>query len=237
MKKFFEKIITERPRACGGVKSPKGQSKQDQLSENAPKREKIRLKWQKDHSCKEFTDVISPLNRWLASQVGRPWDKVYSEICENLPKTTKQYIHIHEHIGWFVETNVEIIDGVACHKSGVLHGHPIQSSTSLKDFYVHPKTGLLIEAPRIYKKKRYPPDAPKWKEIQGKKYFQIDGIWYEIETAPIPKTYERKYFYDPVLKQTFKDAIELCRIYGKSEIGVSKRQLNKKEIRQLGLAS
>jgi hypothetical protein len=33
---------------------------------------------------KDFTDKLGPLRRWLASQVGRNWDWVYSEIKDGL---------------------------------------------------------------------------------------------------------------------------------------------------------
>src|SRR5438105_10112930 len=34
----------------------------------------------KPHISKLFHDKLAPAQRWLASQVGRPWDKVYSEL-------------------------------------------------------------------------------------------------------------------------------------------------------------
>jgi hypothetical protein len=39
---------------------------------------------------KDFTDKLGPLKRWVASQVGRNWDKVYSEIRRAFPNTNKQ---------------------------------------------------------------------------------------------------------------------------------------------------
>ncbi len=32
------------------------------------------------HVRKDFRDKLGPAERWLASQVGRPWDKVYAEL-------------------------------------------------------------------------------------------------------------------------------------------------------------
>jgi hypothetical protein len=39
---------------------------------------------------KAFTDKLGPVKRWLDSQVGRNWDRVYSEIKQAFPNTNKQ---------------------------------------------------------------------------------------------------------------------------------------------------
>ena len=56
---------------------------------------------------KDFTDKLGPLKRWLESQVGRNWDRVYSEIKQAFPNTNKQNHHLIEtHLLGYVERNV-----------------------------------------------------------------------------------------------------------------------------------
>jgi len=67
------------------VKTPKGEKRawQRHADDELPKREQIGAKWDNHRGGKQFTDVLGPLYRYLLKQVGRPWDKVYSEIAQN----------------------------------------------------------------------------------------------------------------------------------------------------------
>ena len=60
MRPDFKKVVTERPRSGGGVKTPKGDKRQWQRYdvEDYPKREKLRAKWDRCGS-KHFTDAKS----------------------------------------------------------------------------------------------------------------------------------------------------------------------------------
>ena len=48
---------------------------------------------------KSLNENLRPLEKYLIRQAGRPWNKVYSEICETLDAghTVKQ--HVREHLG------------------------------------------------------------------------------------------------------------------------------------------
>jgi hypothetical protein len=59
---------------------------------------------------KEFGEFLAPLKRFLCKQVGRPWDKVKSEIRSQINVSSVTQAHILEHIN--VEENIEWIDGV-----------------------------------------------------------------------------------------------------------------------------
>ena len=48
---------------------------------------------------KMFRDKLGPAMRWLESQVNRPWDKVYSELCERFDTRTVAGRHVvHDHM-------------------------------------------------------------------------------------------------------------------------------------------
>jgi hypothetical protein len=48
---------------------------------------------------KMFYDKLAPAQRWLASQVGRPWSKVYSDLCARFDARTVAGRHVvHDHM-------------------------------------------------------------------------------------------------------------------------------------------
>jgi hypothetical protein len=48
---------------------------------------------------KDFHDKLAPAHRWLVAQVGRPWSKVYSELCARFDTRTVAGRHVvHDHM-------------------------------------------------------------------------------------------------------------------------------------------
>lgn len=87
----------------------------------------------------------SPLDKWFMSQVGRPWDKVYSSFRQ---KFTRESIGRYTHkdvVAWIVYLNVHIIDGHP-HEQGSRKHRPLLKN----DLYVHPTDGLLKKTKRNY---------------------------------------------------------------------------------------
>src|SRR5580700_1309139 len=85
---------------------------------------------------KDLNENLAPLRRYLEKQAGRPWDKVYSEICKTIDTRSAIGLHVLQHINDFVATNVFIENGVVYRRS-YRHIWPV------RDLYVHPTTGLL----------------------------------------------------------------------------------------------
>lgn len=180
---------------------------------------------------KEFTDVLGPLKNYLRSSCGRPWNDVYSEIRKTLGHCGWAVEHIvRDHIDVAVNTwrgesgNIWVDDkhGV----SGVGHRH-------YSHFYVEPETGILREAGKFrhwFGIDRPKPALKPATEIpisEGREYALIKGIWYEATFVMVEKVVMEK------------------RWDGK-EVGVKlivkewerrKRQLSKKNLRDLGLKS
>jgi hypothetical protein len=48
----------------------------------------------RSHVGRSFYDKLAPAKRWLASQVGRPWSKVYSELCAKFDTRTIAGRHV-----------------------------------------------------------------------------------------------------------------------------------------------
>jgi len=58
---------------------------------------------------KDFTDKLGNLKRWIAAQVGRNWDRVYSDVKQAFPNTNKQNHHLIEtHLMHEVERHVMV---------------------------------------------------------------------------------------------------------------------------------
>src|ERR1041385_933184 len=72
------KVIVERPRKKGWAwNKPKGYQRRLRSfgSDGPPRREGIKSRWR--NNTKYLNEHLGPLRRYLDSQVGRPWDKVY----------------------------------------------------------------------------------------------------------------------------------------------------------------
>jgi hypothetical protein len=47
---------------------------------------------------RDFSDRLSPLERWLQSHVGRGWNNVYREFCERYDRRTLKGWHLNDHL-------------------------------------------------------------------------------------------------------------------------------------------
>ena len=59
--------------------------------------------WNVGRRYREFDDKLNPIKRWLAKQVGRPWEKVYSQICKTFDPSSLAGRHILDHIKNYVQ--------------------------------------------------------------------------------------------------------------------------------------
>jgi hypothetical protein len=122
---------------------------------------------------KEQTDLMGPLRRYLRKQVGRPWNDVWSEICEN----NKDYMgeHLKLHVEWEVITDCWLDEnGELTGERGWLFYRP--------RLYVHPTTGILsFSQGKTYKSKK--PEV-RIVEMDGMEYYLHEDIWYRVKTNP-----------------------------------------------------
>jgi hypothetical protein len=122
---------------------------------------------------KELKDNPHLLERFLDSQVGRPWDKIYSEIRSNPDSRRSIGLSILERIKRLVATDC-FIENRRVLRPGHLCPHPPDG------LYVHPKTGRLARAaPRRYERRR--PEATRVMIDDLHWYECIDGIWYRLD--------------------------------------------------------
>ena len=182
----------------------------------------------RQYSCdhKSFSDVLGPLEGFLRSNIGRPWDKVFSELREGLDVRKVTGRHIFEHLEWMVETDCWIGPDRKVYSRG--------RNWWTGGFYVHPRTGVLcfIQKPsaRERKKERLLRQEPD--EIRfdcGRSFKLLDGQWYFVvyETVEIGR-------YEPV--RTMWDVVQRREVqltWGQDRVAVQKRQCNREEIKTI----
>lgn len=163
------------------------------------------------HRWPAFSENLAPLYRFLEAQVGRPWDKVYSEIRAQVNADSAVQYHILQHL--YDRLVVEVWrgdDGQLWHRRWGEH-RPLSESRWAR-LYVCPDTKLVRrikrrqETPRKQKPPEHLPATGPDHE-----YRDLAGQWYEVWWGTINQN------------GTWVRAI------------VQKRQLGYKELRKLGL--
>ena len=162
MRADMGKVLVERPRIdrwAGDSRPDKGYRKRLQkcldAGDSPPRVEGI--KEQHRRHRKFFNEHLGPLRKFLDANVGRPWDKIYSEICAHINRGNVVQKHILTHLFDYVVTCTVLIDGEPCrgeaHYSN-RYGESLRTSDRRHRWYVCPKSGLL-------RKSRYVPWEPR----------------------------------------------------------------------------
>lgn len=148
MRPDMYEIIIERPRHQGWGEL-KGRRKElaRHRAELSPRREPMSI----GRGTKTLNENLAPLFKFLLRRVGKPWNKVHSEMCARIAPTSAVQKHVLDHVRWFVATHVVLIDGVphwpearGSRRDKYL---PVRSCRG-RALYVCPRTGLLKQAPR-----------------------------------------------------------------------------------------
>jgi hypothetical protein len=238
MRADMAKVIVERPRLGSRYKHEcKGYHRRRQrlTPEDQPRREGMKAR---SGGGKMLNEHLAPLRRFLESCVGRPWDEVFAEICENISRDSAVQDHVRDHVADFVVTHVVLIDGVPCFGEGRFHGQPVGGGFFRQRLYVCPRTGLLrrLELPSRKRRRPRPPAPPRPVRLDaGRQCRWVDGAWHLVTLAPLPWPQHLSAERDVVLLRRVSDLApeKLLRTYGALVYSTSKRRLRKKELRQL----
>jgi hypothetical protein len=244
MRKDMDRILVGRPRRGGNCPKGTGHGKDSRNLEDLPTRESMKYRWRKG-DLKELNENLAPFYRFLDKQVGRPWNNVYSEIREQINANSAVQLHILQHLDQHVELHVVLDeDGKPWKENGYSF-----RSYQVDGLYVCPKTGLLKENKLPSWRKRYPAADPNYIVIDDKTYVESEHGWFGIELTSCPRTYVRNPSgaygrnYNVVSYERHWDALhkkmmtvpELNAFYGRDVRCITKRSLNKKELKKLGL--
>lgn len=241
MREDMSKVIVERPRtgrAVAGLRPGRTRALADDDGEP------IRAKGAREpkgraQKTKRLNETLNPLKRYLASNIGRPWNKVFSEISEHLkPRSTVQQ-HVRDHVTDFVATKTHMKAGVVVVSSS-RHGgeRPLSEHWSL--FYVHPRTGLLrknefyrrIGAVRREARIKAEAElAKRMREIDARTQLHLfKEDWWEVKLAKVQAVYH------DVVHSAKLSKLPAEELYGRHGVhACDKRQLSKAEIKRLKL--
>jgi hypothetical protein len=199
---------------------------------------------------KSLNEILRPLARYVARQVGRPWDKVYSEIRAVIDGRNPVQRHILEHLNQYVAVHTRVVDGHLIDLGRQFLG----LRRVWQPLYVDPRTGLLrrnldeLSWRRTYRERQLVKDrerAQVWREVSACCQLHcVDGCWFEVEIASLPPQPEVR--WDVLRRRTVNartsvthrrvDDQSTIDLYGRSGVyAVSKRQLAAREIRAHGL--
>jgi hypothetical protein len=235
------KVVIERPRRGHSNPSKKWGRRLNpaeyELDDHGSSRAPIARGRQYGYNCKEFSDLLGPLRRYLRKQVGRPWDKVWSEIAHILDSQSLAGQHIFEHIRWEVEQEAWIgADGRLYHKQ---RWGWIQL---LDGLYVHPVTGILCFKLEVRRWRqggsflkaraalhRFGIDAEIARDVRR---YRIDGVrvWERRDCGWFLHTY--RYVREQLIRVLRRSDGRDVPIYGTARYErVATKQASKKEIR------
>jgi len=190
MREDMFKVIVERPRHGRYLKSEYPCPRD---LEESPNHEGLK---KRHRYRKSLNENLNPLARFLAKQVGRRWDSVFSELCENIDRRSTVQQHIHQHIDDYVARKVFVINGEL---HSVRHwGDPVPLAELRRvKLYVDPDSGILRN--NIFRERTRAEE--KLKEVANEKnrssrrrvldkrhqLLQLAGLWYFVTVDTIPE--------------------------------------------------
>lgn len=223
MRKDFKKLLHEHSR-CGAPRSATSKKIRRKIRQSCGDEDgawhstnpKIRRKiigWDN----KELNLNLAPLEHFVAKQVGRLWDKVYSEICQYNKKNSSVGIRVFDRLFDY------IFDKVRKHDDGTIHdlknsGRWRRSELRYDEVYVDPDDGIIKRYNRNkIKRKTTPKPVTKLNvDRPNESIEKIDGIWYHT-------------FYGYITRYRFG--------YHQDYEVVRKQQLNKKELKEYDISN
>jgi hypothetical protein len=154
--------------------------------DDLPTREGMRRPHILSGEPKSLNENLAPLRRYLERQVGRPWNKVYSEIARHLRSDNTVQQHVRDHIADYVAVNPRW-----SYRRGYLW---------YQRLYVDSKDGLLKRTDRMPEVKAHrrasklpPQQAERIHLSADRELRRVDGHWYEIRLASLPEPEFREF--------------------------------------------
>ena len=227
MRDDMNKVVIERPRYGGKGGSRKTYEKASLPREKRsfkgvdvdlrPKHESMRKKHVVNGDPKEFSDLLGPLEGYLFSKAGEPWNDVWSDICKVLKGNALQAAHIKGHVK-------QMVGGIP--HSGETYfppdGYGKPGSRYGSCVYVDDDGILRKQEGESYKREKE--IFHYYRESDTVEYHKLNGAWFRVEIGSEDK--ERRWQgwggYWHTRGYTYYYPI-------------SKKALSKKEIKKLGL--
>jgi hypothetical protein len=226
MRQDMDKVIVERPRYGSRIKArmKKGYAKylQRRGLENLPKREPMMGRWRGRQ--RSLNEHLGPMRRFLRSCVGRPWDKVYQELCEHVALDNPVQNHVLTHVFDYVHRLVEERGGQIIATIGWWRG-PLRPG----EMYVCPRSGLL----KVVRPAKRGEPPRRICAGEGVQFHWRENWWWEVRVRKPPADCGE--LWDVWLERRVAKLKIPARLqaYGGDLFATSKRPLSREEVRAL----
>lgn len=200
MREDMFKVIVERPR-WGSRHAARSKLRYDKV----PDRKHVtgrRMALESEGWTKCLNENLAPLKRYLGKQVGRPWDKVYSEISEHLDTSSTVKQHVRDHLTDFILVKVTVARDGSLMASNHW-GRPIAPDQWWAKLYVDPKDGLIKRTDKLCRKIGLQPYRDKLRDdrkrrVSGERVHtlrclsdtrvlvKLKGCWFQVDTDHPP---------------------------------------------------
>jgi hypothetical protein len=202
MRSDMSKVIVERPRSYRGRLARKSpgypRARMRRLGGRSLSEQPTREGMSRGarYGEKRLNENLAPLARFLRAQVGRPWDKVHSEISEHLRLTSAVQRHVLEHLSDIVEVHV-------VERDGRLYAHAWSGLQLLGLrrrrygwLYVCPRTGLLRELRRA----QTLGDEHTRRLSETRWLVRVRGVWNDVRLARLPDSPASRRCFDALVR-------------------------------------
>ncbi|MEM9377192.1 MAG: hypothetical protein AAGA72_13300 [Pseudomonadota bacterium] len=248
MREDMFKVIVERPR-WGSRHAKRTKLRYDKVS-GRKRATGRRMALEATGWTKCLNENLAPLKRYLHKQAGRPWNKVYSEICEHLDTGSTVKQHVRDHLTDFILVDVTVArDGSFI---GSNHwGRPMAPDQWWAELYVDPKDGLIKRTDKLCRKLGTRPFRERLRDDRKRRLIgdpsadvhvladtrfllKLKGCWFQVETDHVP--------HDPYGRIFTGRALAFQLSGGRSDDTpnwrvIAKRQLSKKELKARKLSN
>jgi hypothetical protein len=201
---------------------------------------------------RSLNENLNPLKRFLRAQVGRPWNKVYSEISAGIDRRNTVQLHILAHLDGMIAVQAGWRNGELVDLKDRYGRYGREKPGMRQELYVDPRTGLIRpnKSYRSWNSERRAKAKLDAEELatrvrhvdQDMQLMRIEGQWYEVSFADVPPAKEIEYMRGGAIhrRQRFTwvyDVVLRKKVCGREEkrYAVSKRQLSRREIADCGL--
>lgn len=255
MRKDFQKLLCEcYKEGRGGAMTSKhmrAKVRNSRVDEDgAYYSSKLPLNKMRGWDRKGFGENLAPLKRFINKQLGRPWDKVYSEICQFNKKTGAVGIHIFQHLYQYITVKTRKEEDGRVFDAEYTYRH-YDGELRFGDLYVDPNDNIIKKYKRnkfVPYHRRYKPDPTKDRRVKIHDYLTlafVDGIWYRYDYEDLPDdghVIKVPHRDDPHMfteKVVFSERychdyrMKVCRP-SFSKFAIHKKQLSGKELEEFG---
>jgi hypothetical protein len=230
MRSDMWKVIVERPRLGRGYADALGRRAQKLLPRDHDGEQLDVI--ERFPRSKSLNENLAPLQRYLARQVGRPWDKVYSEMRAQISFENAVQKHVLAHVDQFIELRPQIVNGVVYHEDG----RPLGGRRRADALYVDPKSGI-IQKLRVRRHTQTKARDDFASLGTNACLLCLDGVWWHITLATVPSARALGSIIDVVTKCAPPFAHwsppNAWHRYGAPNLyAIAKRQASKRELRE-----